>query len=282
MQRLLLGVDRLSTRIGQLFAWLIVALTGLITWEVLSRKFLDAPHAWAFDAQIMLYGILFMMAGATRSRRTVTCGATCSTASSPPRLQATHRPRPLRRSSSCPGSHRDGLGGLELREGVLAIREHSTITVDGPPIYPFKAFIPIAGALILLQGVVEIVRCVVALRKGAWPSRQQDVEEVDVEKLKEMVHVKDEDIAALDEVVVKQGARGGAAVRKELLFGLTLMGLLVLATIVIMPAPSQMTHGPPRAPHALARGRRDHARLPDRVHAHGHGRRSSPGSPTAR
>jgi TRAP-type mannitol/chloroaromatic compound transport system permease small subunit len=81
------------------------------------------------------------------------------------------------------------------------IREHSTITVDGPPIYPFKAVIPIAGALILLQGVVEIVRCIACLRTGEWPSRKQDVVEVDVDKLKEMVHVKDEDIAALDRIV---------------------------------------------------------------------------------
>jgi TRAP-type mannitol/chloroaromatic compound transport system permease small subunit len=78
-----------------------------------------------------------------------------------------------------------------------AIREHSTITVDGPPLYPFKAFIPLAGALILLQGIVEIIRCIVCLRRGEWPSRQQDVQEVDVEELKEMVHVTDEDIAAL-------------------------------------------------------------------------------------
>src|SRR5512141_114640 len=64
MQRLLLTVDKLSTKVGQAFAWLIVAITGLVTWEVFSRKFLDSPHAWAFDAQIMLYGVLFMMAGA--------------------------------------------------------------------------------------------------------------------------------------------------------------------------------------------------------------------------
>ena len=62
-----------------------------------------------------------------------------------------------------------------------------------------------AGALLLMQGFVEILRCIVCLRKGAWPSREADVEEVDVEKLKEMVHVKDEDIASLDKYVVAQG-----------------------------------------------------------------------------
>jgi TRAP-type mannitol/chloroaromatic compound transport system permease small subunit len=203
MQRLLLGIDRLSTRIGQLFAWLIVALTGLITWEVLSRKLFDAPHAWAFDAQIMGYGILFMMAGGYTLAKNGHVRGDVLYGFFPVRLQATID-LVLYLAFFVPGSIAMVWAGWDYAKESWLIREHSTITVDGPPIYPFKAFIPIAGALILMQGVVEIVRCVVALKEGAWPSRQQDVEEVDVEKLKEMVHVKDEDIAALDEVVVKK------------------------------------------------------------------------------
>ena len=65
---------------------------------------------------------------------------------------------------------------------------------------------PLAGAVLLLQGIVEIIRCVICIRQGAWPSREHDVEEVDVGKLKEMVHVKDEDIAKLDQFVVRQGS----------------------------------------------------------------------------
>jgi TRAP-type mannitol/chloroaromatic compound transport system permease small subunit len=71
----------------------------------------------------------------------------------------------------------------------FAIREHSTLTANGPPLYPFKMVIPFAGILLLLQGFVEIVRCVVCLRRGEWPAREPDVEEVDVDKLKAMVHV---------------------------------------------------------------------------------------------
>ena len=87
-----------------------------------------------------------------------------------------------------------------------AIQEHSTLTANGPPLYHFKTTIPIAGVLLLMQGVVEIIRCVICLRDGVWPLRQKDVEEVDVEKLKEMVHVKDEDIASLDKYA---GAKAG-------------------------------------------------------------------------
>lgn len=85
----------------------------------------------------------------------------------------------------------------------LAIREQ-TFSADPLPLYPFKYVIPLAGITLLLQGLVEIVRCVQCIQTGAWPAREDDVQEVDVEKLKEMVNVKDEDIAALDAVVVAQ------------------------------------------------------------------------------
>jgi TRAP-type mannitol/chloroaromatic compound transport system permease small subunit len=65
--------------------------------------------------------------------------------------------------------------------------EHSSITADGPPLYPFKTIIPLAGIILLFQGLVEIFRCVVCIQQGEWPSREQDVEEVDVDALKAMV-----------------------------------------------------------------------------------------------
>ena len=88
--------------------------------------------------------------------------------------------------------------------------------LEGPPIYTFKTFIPVAGGLMALQGFAEITRCVICLRTGEWPSRIEDVEEVDVDKLKAMVHVKDQDIEKLDELVVEQEQgeaprKGGAA-----------------------------------------------------------------------
>jgi TRAP-type mannitol/chloroaromatic compound transport system permease small subunit len=88
-----------------------------------------------------------------------------------------------------------------------AINEHSNVTAEGPPIYPFKTIIPIAGAFLLLQGVVEIIRCTICLKQGRWPSREEDVEEVDVDKLKEMVHA--------DEALMEEpgSATGGGAAR---------------------------------------------------------------------
>jgi TRAP-type mannitol/chloroaromatic compound transport system permease small subunit len=61
-----------------------------------------------------------------------------------------------------------------------SIGEHSTVTAEGPPVYQFKTVIPIAGALVMIQGIAEILRCILCLRSGAWPARLEDVEEVDV------------------------------------------------------------------------------------------------------
>jgi TRAP-type mannitol/chloroaromatic compound transport system permease small subunit len=198
MHKLLLAVDRLSTAVGKAFAWLIVALTLLITWEVASRKLLSSSHPWTFDAQMMLYGVLFMMAGAYTLAKKGHVRGDVLYGFFRPRLQASID-LVLYVFFFLPGAVAMVVAGYTYAAESWVIREHSTITVDGPPLYPFKAFIPVAGALILLQGLVEIVRCIVCLRQGEWPARQEDVEEVDVEELKEMVHVSDRDIAALAE-----------------------------------------------------------------------------------
>jgi TRAP-type mannitol/chloroaromatic compound transport system permease small subunit len=145
---------------------------------------------------MMMYGVLFMMAGAYTLAKNGHVRGDVLYGFFPPRLQAAID-LVLYVFFFVPGSAAMVYAGYIYAAESWAIREHSTITVDGPPLYPFKAFIPIAGALILLQGVVEIIRCVVCLRRGEWPSRQEDVQEVNVKELKEMVHVTDEDIAAL-------------------------------------------------------------------------------------
>ena len=202
MQKLLLLVDRLSTVVGQAFSFLIVALTLLISWEVFSRYALDAPHAWAFDGMIMMYGTLFMMAGAYTLAKNSHVRGDVLYGFFPPRLQA-GLDLALYFLFFIPGIVALVWAGYTFAAESWAISEHSSITAEGPPVYPFKTVIPVAGALILLQGIVEIVRCVICLKQGYWPSRGEDVQEVDVEKLKEMVHVKDEDIAKLDQYVIE-------------------------------------------------------------------------------
>jgi TRAP-type mannitol/chloroaromatic compound transport system permease small subunit len=206
MQKVLLFVDRMSTWVGQAFSWLIVALTLHVSWEVFSRYALDAPRAWAFDAMIMLYGTLFMMAGAYTLSKGGHVRGDVLYGFFRPRTQATID-LVLYIVFFIPGVVALAWAGYTYAAESWAINEHSTITSEGPPIYPFKTVIPVAGVILLLQGVVEIVRCIICLKQGHWPSREQDVEEVDIGKLKEMVHVKDEDIQKLDELVTHKEPR---------------------------------------------------------------------------
>lgn len=203
MQNLLLAVDRLSTFIGKAFAWTVVLLTALISWEVFSRYVFNTPHAWVLDAQIMLYGTLFMTAGAYTLSKNGHVRGDVLYGFFMPRTQATID-LVLYILFFVPGIFALTWAGWGFANESLAIREQ-TFSADALPLYPFKFIIPLAGGILLLQGVVEIIRCVLCLQTGEWPARDQDVEEVDVEKLKEMVQVKDEDIEALDQYVVKQG-----------------------------------------------------------------------------
>ena len=202
MQKLLLTIDKISTFVGQTFSWFIVALTFMISWEVFSRYVLDAPHPWAFDVMIMMYGTVFMMAGAYTLSKNGHVRGDVLYGFFPPRLQA-GLDLALYILFFIPGVVALAWAGYNFAAESVAINEHSNVTADGPPVYPFKIILPLAGAFLLAQGVVEIIRCVICLKEGEWPSRADDVQEVDVEKLKEMVHVKDEDIAKLDALLTK-------------------------------------------------------------------------------
>ena len=186
MQKMLLTVDRLSTWFGKLTAWTAVGLTLLISWEVFCRYVLNKPHAWVLDAQIMLYGTLFMMAGAYTLAKNGHVRGDILYGFLKPRTQAIFD-LILYIVFFIPGVIALAYAGYGYAADSWRILEHSSITSDGPPIYPFKTIIPIAGVVLLLQGIVEILRCVVCIKEGEWPSREQDVEEVDVDALKAMV-----------------------------------------------------------------------------------------------
>lgn len=205
MQKLLIAVDRISTWFGKACAWSVVALTLLITWEVFSRYVLNKPHAWVLDAQIMLYGVLFMTAGAYTLAKGGHVRGDVLYGFFAPRTQA-WIDLVLYILFFLPGIIALTFAGWYYFQDSLAMREQ-TFNADPLPLYPFKFVVPLAGAFLLLQGIVEIIRCVICIRTGAWPKREDDVEEVDVDKLKQMVNVKDSDIEALDRLVVQKGAQ---------------------------------------------------------------------------
>jgi TRAP-type mannitol/chloroaromatic compound transport system permease small subunit len=178
-ERLIRTIDLISYWSGKTFAWLIVALTGVVSVEVFKRYILNAPTAWIFDFNNMLYGTLFMVCGAYTLAAAGHVRADFIYGSMRPRAQAT-LDLILYVVFFIPCM----LGLIYAGSGFAAdswrIGEHSTVTAEGPPVYHFKTVIPIAGALVMLQGLAEMVRCVVCLRTGAWPARLGDVEEIDV------------------------------------------------------------------------------------------------------
>ncbi|MBL8706566.1 MAG: TRAP transporter small permease subunit [Rhodospirillales bacterium] len=178
-QRILHGIDRLSNWSGKLFAWLIVILALVVGVEVFKRYILNAPTAWIFDLNSMLYGTVFMMCGAYALAQNAHVRGDFLYGSMRPRLQA-GLDLSLYILFFIPGILALFYAGYDYALLSWHINEHSNVTADGPPIYQFKAVIPIAGALVMIQGLAEITRCIICLHTGHWPARLKDVEETDV------------------------------------------------------------------------------------------------------
>jgi TRAP-type mannitol/chloroaromatic compound transport system permease small subunit len=173
------AIDQVSYWSGKTFAWLIVALTFVVSVEVFKRYILNAPTAWIFDFNNMLYGTLFMMCGGYTLAQGGHVRADFVYTYLRPRVQA-GLDLALYFLFFIPGILGLIYAGYDYAALSWRIDEHSTVTAEGPPVYHFKSVIPIAGALVMLQGVAEIVRCIECLRTGAWPPRLSDVEEIDV------------------------------------------------------------------------------------------------------
>jgi len=178
MQRILLGIDRLSTAVGQVFAWCIVALTAVVTYEVVARYAFRAPTTWGYDVSYMLYGTLFMMAGAYALSRNGHVRGDFLYRMLSPRRQA-WLDLVLYFLFFFPGIFAFMISGWHFFEESHRQNERSMFSPTGPVIWPFKFLIPLVGFLLLLQGIVEVVRCIHCIRDGAWPKRLSDVEELD-------------------------------------------------------------------------------------------------------
>jgi TRAP-type mannitol/chloroaromatic compound transport system permease small subunit len=193
VQRFLYAVDGISTWVGKASAWLIIGLMTLVCVEVFKRYIMNMPTAWIFDASNMFYGTLFMLAGAYTLAQNAHVRGDFLYGSMQPRMQAT-LDIILYVAFFIPGIAALIYAGYDYAGDSWRIAEHSNVTAEGPPVYHFKTVIPIAGAMVMLQGFAEIVRCVVCLKTGAWPSRLKDVAEMDVveEQLAGSEHVDEE------------------------------------------------------------------------------------------
>lgn len=182
--RFVFFIDQVSTWVGKTFAWAILILTLVVSFEVTMRYVFSAPTSWAYDTSYMLYGTLFMMSGAYALAHNAHVRADVVSRYFSPRFQA----------------------GLEMLlyllffyPGILALvwfgwdffyasfrqDEHSSFTPGGPPIWPYKFVIPACAMLLAVQGIAELGRCFICLRQGQWPPRLGDVEEITVPVNKE-------------------------------------------------------------------------------------------------
>lgn len=178
VQTILHTADRISTWVGKAFAWLIVVLMLMVCAEVFKRYALNAPTAWIFDANNMVYGTLFMMAGAYTLAHDGHVRGDFFYGRLKPRTQAT-LDLVLYLLFFVPGIAALTWAGWTYFQESLAMREQ-TFNADPIPLYPFKFVIPAAGAIVMMQGIAEMIRCVVCMRTGVWTPRLKDAQESDV------------------------------------------------------------------------------------------------------
>lgn len=178
INKLILQIDRLSKAVGHAFAWCIIVLTFGTTYEVFVRYALRDPTSWAFDMSYIMYGALFLMAGAYTLSRNGHVRGDIFYRLWPARVQASVE-LVLYFLFFFPGVIALMYAGWDYGTESMRIREVSVNSPVGVPIWQLKMLIPFAGFFLTLQGIAEVLRCVVCLNTGAWPQRLHDVEELE-------------------------------------------------------------------------------------------------------
>ena len=178
INRFVYGVDQLSKTVGHGFAWLIVILTLGTCYEVFVRYLLSDPTSWAFDMSYIVYGGLFMMAGAYTLSRNGHVRGDVLYRLWPARVQASVE-LTLYVLFFFPGVISLMVAGWAYGYEAFRIREVSVNSPAGVPVWQLKMLIPFAGFFLTLQGLAEVLRCVQCLREGRWAPRLHDVEELE-------------------------------------------------------------------------------------------------------
>jgi TRAP-type mannitol/chloroaromatic compound transport system permease small subunit len=204
MGRLLFVVDEISTWVGKIFAWCILILTLTTSYEVFSRYMFGAPTTWAFDASYILYGTLFMLAGPYALARNAHVRGDFLYRQWSPRRQA-WMDLILYVLFFFPGMLAFIYAGYDFAKMSWIMNEHSAASPDGPPVYHFKALIPIVGVLMVMQGAVEAIRCIICIRTGEWPQRLHDVEELEKTLIEEAEQKKESQITKIENSGLARG-----------------------------------------------------------------------------
>jgi TRAP-type mannitol/chloroaromatic compound transport system permease small subunit len=184
IQSLLHGIDQISKSVGHAFAWCIVVLTLGTTYEVFVRYALNDPTSWSYDMSYILYGGLFLMSGAYALSRGAHVRGDVFYRLMPPRVQGSLELF-LYIIFFFPGVIALCYSGWSYGMESFRIGERSVNSPVGVPIWQLKLIIPAAGGLLVLQGIAEVLRCIICIRTGMWPERLHDVEEMEATVLKQ-------------------------------------------------------------------------------------------------
>ena len=188
MQRLLFAIDRLSVWSGKAIGWLVLASTLLISYDVVMR-YLSKPfgepiraiwftYNYSYDMAYYLYAVLFMVGGAYTLSRAQHVRGDIFYKNWPVRVQG-GVDLALYLLAFYPGIIAMVSVGAQWAAYSWSIHERAFTSAAAPPLYPLKTVIPIAGALMAIQGAAEVIRAYQALRTGVWPPRLSDVEETE-------------------------------------------------------------------------------------------------------
>ena len=171
-------IESLSNWVGKAFGWCILILTFSVSYEVFVRYVLNSPTVWAFDMMIQMYGALFLMAGPYALAQ-----------DSHVRGDVLYRLFPVKWQASIdfilyvifffPGMIALFWYGWEIASDSWRYKEVSWNSPARIQIYFFKTLIPLAGFLLILQGLAELVRCWRAMRSGEWMTRLSDSKETE-------------------------------------------------------------------------------------------------------
>jgi len=184
MERFIFFVDKVSAWFGKAFAWLIIVMTFGVGYEVFVRYVLRDPTSWAFDVSYMMYGTLFMMAGAYTLSRDGHVRGDFIYRLWQPRTQGIVE-LVLYFIFFFPGVIALVLAGWKYSSRSWRYLEVSVMSPANVPIFQFKTIISIAGALLVLQGIAQVCRCIMCIRDGEWPRHLEDIEELEEQLLHE-------------------------------------------------------------------------------------------------
>lgn len=172
------SIEGLSQWVGRAFGWCILILTLSVSYEVFVRYVLNAPTVWAFDMMVQMYGALFLMAGPYALAQDAHVRGDVLYRLFSVRWQA-RVDFTLYVLFFFPGMLALFWYGWEIAQDSWRYKEVSWNSPARVQIYFFKTLIPLAGFLLMLQGLAEMMRCWLAMRSGQWLDRLDDVYETE-------------------------------------------------------------------------------------------------------